>query len=215
MSSGWQWHVGDSNYFCLLRPTRRRELQGLAILFYNSRWNYSPGNTTRVPLWTALYMALTSYKFSLNSFSYWNTFVRHESLAYQKGIRYPPHILYFLHLRRTNGDSTELNIISCLDKLAAIGTWSHLTWDSSESIVAMLHYRDRVLYKRVRYSIVAMLHYIDRVLYEIALPCIHLTILIFLLISYKRKHISCQCCWSIWTVARLGRVYLTAIPKVH
>ena len=55
MSSGWQWHVGDSNYFCLLRPTRRRELQGLAILFYNSRWNYSPGNTTRVPLWTALY----------------------------------------------------------------------------------------------------------------------------------------------------------------
>ena len=116
MSSGWQWHVGDSNYFCLLRPTRRRELQGLAILFYNSRWNYSPGNTTRVPLWTALYMALTSYKFSLNSFSYWNTFVRHESLAYQKGIRYPPHILYFLPLRRTNGDSTELNIITCLDK---------------------------------------------------------------------------------------------------
>ena len=87
------------------------------------------------------------------------------------------------------------------------------------SIVVMLHYRDRVLYRRaytsVGYSIVAMLHYIDRVLYETALPCLHLTILILLLISYNRKHISCQCCWSIWTVARLGRVYLTAIPKVH
>ena len=114
----------------------------------------------------------------------------------------------------------------------AIGTWSHLTWDSPGWEILHCIYGDTCLfewvyiarqlsalttlergqYTSVRYPIVAMLYYIDRVLYETALPCLHLTILILLLISYNRKHISCQCCWSIWTVARLGRV---SLPDRH